>query len=249
MTTETPGQPTESPSRNTVAPFTWDELEAAQPTIIHAGQWGNSTVLRARLHGREWAVKTYRRTHPLYRRTIGRFWSRREYLAVAALEGNPGIPRRACRLDPCTFCCSYEPGRTLVDILKQRGHVAPEFFVAWEHAVQAMHTRGICHLDLRNGRNTLVLENGQPLMLDFQSCLRLNRLPPPLRRLLMQIDTAGVYKWWYRLSPETLDPARLDRLQRQNRARILWPFKGYGSWLRVWRAKRFDPPDRHSSTR
>lgn len=244
-------------------PFSWEEVRQARPTILHAGQWANATVLRARVQGEEWAIKTYRDAHALYRNTFGRFWSRHEYRVVTALQGLPGIPRNPCLLDASTFCCGYETGRTLVSLLlsevrarkgsppvtaRQGNPVRPSnaFFRTLESTVQAMHARGIVHLDLRNGRNILLLENGSPLLLDFQSCLNLRRLPPPLRRMLTYIDLSGVYKWWYRLNPETMDRARFNRLQAINRTRILWPFKGYGTWLRLWRAKSYDRPDKHT---
>ncbi len=40
-----------------------------------------------------------------------------------------------------------------------------------------MHERGIVHLDIRYMRNIVVSDTGDPLLLDFQTCLFLNRIP------------------------------------------------------------------------
>jgi hypothetical protein len=103
-----------------------------------------------------------------------------------------------------------------------------------------MHARGIAHLDLRNGRNLLVTEAQQPVLLDFQSSVRLSRLPRFLQRILRDIDVSGVYKWWLMLDPLSIDDARCDRLLAAHRRRHLWPFKGYRFGLNLGRERRLE---------
>jgi len=229
-------------ARSVAPPFSWKEVWAAAPEIIHDGRWGNSTVLRVRLAGRIWAIKSYCKSPWIYRKTFGRFWANREYQVISALEGIIGIPCRPCLLDDGSFCCGYEEGRTLLDIRTNPVPVEKSFFLALEGAVRAMHERGVCHLDLRNGRNILMLRDGSPLLLDFQSCVSLRWLPSHVRRVMTDIDLSGVYKWWNRLSHETMDQTRFEVYQRLNRKRVLWPFKGYGSWLRMWRSEPLRRP-------
>ena len=54
-----------------------------------------------------------------------------------------------------------------------------------------MHRRGIAHLDLRYRRNVLILEDGTPGVIDFQTCVWLDRLPRPVREWLKQVDLSG----------------------------------------------------------
>lgn len=229
-------------ARAAAPPFTWDDVWASNPETVHQGRWGNSTVLRALIGGETWAIKSYLHSPWIYRKTIGRFWANREYRIVSALEGIEGVPRNPCLLDRSSFCCGYETGRTLLDIRLRPVPVAKRFFVALENAVRQMHERGFCHLDLRNGRNILLIHDDKPVLLDFQSCLSLDRFPARVRRMMVGIDLSGVYKWWNRLSPETMDHGRYDFLLEQNKRRALWPFKGYGSWIRLWRAEPLHSP-------
>ena len=64
------------------------------------------------------------------------------------------------------------------------------------------------HLDVRNGRNVLVTEQGEPVLLDFQSHVGTRWMPASLRRWAERLDLAGVYKHWEQRSPETLGEAR-----------------------------------------
>jgi RIO-like serine/threonine protein kinase len=199
-------------------------------------------VLRVTISGEPWAIKTYRNSPWVYRSTLGRFWVRREYRVISTLKDVQGLPRNPRLLDECSFCSRYEEGRTLLDVRKQAASLGEGFFQELENTVREMHRRGFCHLDLRNGRNILVTEGEHPLVLDFQSSIPIHRLPACAQRMLRNIDLSGVYKWWNRLSPETMDGERFELFQKLNRKRILWPFKGYGSWLRVWRAEALRAP-------
>jgi hypothetical protein len=80
---------------------------------------------------------------------------------------------------------------------------------------------------MRNGRNVLVSDQGEPVLLDFQSHVGTGWMPARLRRWAERFDLAGVYKHWERRSPETLGEARASLLARANRWRRLWPLRGY----------------------
>ena len=90
-----------------------------------------------------------------------------------------------------------------------------------------MHARGIVHLDVRNGRNVLITEDGRAALIDFQSHLGTTRLPRALRGWMERYDMAGVYKHWERNHPQSLGETRSALLSGMNRWRRLWPFRGY----------------------
>ena len=75
-----------------------------------------------------------------------------------------------------------------------------------------MHARNLVHLDIRNRRNILVTDDGKPSLLDFQSCLNLERIPNFFHNILIDIDFSGVYKNWYKVKPRLLDDKRKTRL-------------------------------------
>jgi hypothetical protein len=72
-----------------------------------------------------------------------------------------------------------------------------------------------------------VTDRGEPLILDFQSNVRLEGLPRFLRDLLVDVDRSGIYKHWARRVPDSLGGERAALLERMNRLRRFWIFKGY----------------------
>jgi RIO-like serine/threonine protein kinase len=148
-----------------------------------------------------------------------------------------GIPADAFQIDVYSLAYTYQVGATLRDLKRRRTPPGAGFFMALEDAVEQMHRRGIAHLDLRNSRNILVTNSGRPFMLDFQSSVRLARLPPRLQRLCRDIDKSGVYKWWMKLAPMSFSAGRHRELEKIHARRHYWPFRGY-RLLHLGRTKR-----------
>jgi RIO-like serine/threonine protein kinase len=91
-----------------------------------------------------------------------------------------------------------------------------------------MHARArLAHFDLRNAKNILMTDSGEPLLLDFQSAVGTGWMPGPLRRFAERVDLAAIYKHWRKRSPETLGADRTEALARMNRIRPLWALRGY----------------------
>jgi hypothetical protein len=93
------------------------------------------------------------------------------------------------------------------------------FFRRLERLVWRMHRRGMAHLDLRYRRNILVLDDGSPGVVDFQSAVCLDRLPRKLKRFLRRVDLSGVYKHWCHRDPGTLGARRLAILASERTSR------------------------------
>ncbi|RJQ76878.1 MAG: hypothetical protein C4519_14285 [Desulfobacteraceae bacterium] len=150
---------------------------------------------------------------------------RREYRALAKLHGIPGVPTEPFLLDDYALCYRYIPGAMVRNLPAER--FRDDFFLGLERLVAAIHGRNLVHLDLRNQRNILMGDDGNPALIDFQSSIHLERVPGFLRKLLKNIDISGVYKIWSKKSPETLDSTRKSLLEAVNRKRSLWFFRGY----------------------
>lgn len=207
-------------------PFTRADLEEGSTTPIQSRHfWARARHVQFSWQGSTWFVKDFRPRTWIIRQTIGRFLVRREFRALKALDGMRGVPQGVFRLDPFALCSRYLPGKELMQLKKERVRPGKEFFVALEAIVKEMHGRGVLHLDLRNGRNILVDTEGQPVLVDFQSSLKSARMPRWVRRALERVDLSGVYKWWARFSPESLDGPEAEELRKFNQARRLWPFK------------------------
>lgn len=208
------------------APFTRAQFEQTPGDVLSRGRWANAVLYLHRRGGERWVVKDFRPRAFAVRNTIGRLLIRREMRALRKLAGLAGVPARAFRLDAHALAYGFVPGVPLTSA--DLGPRAADFFARLEQLLTRVHaTGGILHLDVRNGRNVLVSEQGEPVLIDFQSHVGTGWMPRRLRRWAERFDLAGVYKHWERRSPETLGEARASLLARVNRWRRLWPLRGY----------------------
>jgi hypothetical protein len=206
-------------------PFTRADLVRGTPRILNKGRWANATVYVHEHAGVLWVVKDFRACPLPYRETFGRFMVGRELSALQRLRGLVGVPAEAFRVDAYALAYRFVPGIEMADAGPERA--TPAFFESLEAAVRGMHGRRIAHLDLRYGGNILVGDDDSPLLVDFQSHLKLDGWPGFLARMLENVDLAGVYKHWSHRHPDSLGPERLAFLDRANHWRRFWFLKGY----------------------
>lgn len=206
-------------------PFSREEFHRSNPELLHKGRWGNADMYLFRKGGEAWVVKDFRPCFSLVRHTWGAFMVRREHTALRRLDGIPGFPQNAFRLDRFAVAYRFVAG---TDIGEARPALLNQaFFESLESLVAKMHERDIAHLDIRTGSNVLVTERGEPLILDFQSHLGLSGFPRFFRRFLADVDRSGVYKHWFRRAPDSLGKERAVFLERFNLLRKFWILKGY----------------------
>ncbi len=212
-------------TRRMETPFSRKEFLSGEYKTLSRGRWANADLYLYR-HGQiDWVIKDFSACPFLVRRTWGRLMVKREYAALSRLNGIPGIPGDPFLLDEDAVCYRYTPGKTLRKTPAE--FISDSYFYRLEALVKMMHARHIVHLDIRNRGNILVGWNGEPVLLDFQSSLDLDRVPRFLHKLLKEIDLSGVYKSWQSKQPESLDSARTARLCAMEKKRFLWIFKGY----------------------
>jgi serine/threonine protein kinase len=119
----------------------------------------------------------------------------------------------------------YIDGVTLGQVPPER--LTIDFFRALERLMNAIHARGIVHLDARGTGNLLMQPDGRPAVIDFQAALPVGWLPAAWQRRLGDIDLAGVYKKWAERDADSMGAQRQRTLARVNRWRRLWVFRGY----------------------
>lgn len=223
------------------APFTREQFTRDPGEVLSRGRWANAVLHLHRHGGEPWVVKDFRSSGFGVRNTVGRFLIRREVRALRKVAGVEGVPAGVFRLDAHALAYRFVPGVTLKHA--DLGERAMDFFVRLERVLMQVHAAGrIVHLDVRNARNILVTERGEPMLLDFQSAISTRWMPAPLRRLAERVDLGGVYKHWQRSAPDSLDEARAGLLSRANRWRALWPVHGY--FGRSKRAREARPAER-----
>ena len=214
------------PAGHPTRPFTRAGLARDVTRRLAAGRWANAVVLLHEHEGTTWVVKDFRPRSWLVRHVIGRFLVRRELGGLRRLQGVPGTPQGAFRVDAFALAYRFVPGRSLRGLAATE--IPPGFFPALERNVHEMHARaGIVHLDMRNADNILVTVSGEPSIIDFQSHVGMRWMPARLRRFAERVDHASIYKHWAKLSPETLGTARRAVLDRINELRPLWVLRGY----------------------
>ena len=200
-------------------------FESAPRTLLRDGRWANARVWRVQLLSRDWVVKDFRSRAWWVRNTIGRLFVRRELATLQRLQGLAGVPPEPFRLDPHAIAFGYIEGETLGRVEPQRQD--GRYFAALERLLQAIHARGVVHLDTRGTGNVLMRGDGSPALIDFQSALSTRWMPASVRRFLERIDLTGVYKKWLQHDPASMGPERLALNERMTRWRRYWVLRGY----------------------
>lgn len=203
------------------------QLLASEPgrqTILKAGTIANALVRVCETNLGAWVVKDFAPRPWLVRQTLGRFLVWRELGSLTRLRGMAGICSNAQRIGPFALGYPLVVGDTLSELQSRQQPVEPAYFLALEELVRELHARHFVHLDLRNGKNILRTSEGRPHVVDFQAGLWVGRLPRWVRRNLQAVDLSGVYKWWERLAPDTLDSERNQLLRSVNSQRRFWRF-------------------------
>lgn len=209
--------------------------DGARRVLVHSGGPFNARVYRVESSGGDAQMeKDFSECCWLVRNTVGRLLVFRECWILRRLAGTGAVPEGVRRISPFALredwcegftlrdsCCGVHeenpPGTRTVEGVPQEILDAPPprgFFEALEAGIQAVHARGLVHLDLHNERNVMVAPGYRPVILDWQSALPLAKVPL-LGLALRRIDLAGVYKLWDRFRPGELDDERKALLSRE----------------------------------
>lgn len=195
--------------------------------LLQRGNYGNANVYRYADEKRDIIVKEFLSRSWWIRATMGRFYAHREVKALTDLKNNPGIPENPCRLGAHAFCYDYIQGEALSTLTKGSTKIPKTFFIELERRVKQLHASGFAHLDVRNLGNIVQAKDGQPYLIDFQSCVGTRHFPRKILMIVEDADYSGVYKSWKKLCEEPLDTKRAAFLAMVNHRRKLWIFKGY----------------------
>jgi hypothetical protein len=210
--------------------FTRADLARAERHLLRDGRFANARVERVRLDGVDWIFKDFSSRAWWVRHGFGRLLVRREVRALQRLEGLPGIPSQAFRVDGFAMAARFVPGRTLGRVETDDRGMSTQFLAALEALLQRVHARGLVHLDTRGGNNLLMMPDGTPGIIDFQAALSTRWMPLGLRRWFEGMDLGGIYKKWQQFQPEAMGERRREHYERMNRWRRLWVFRGYFGW-------------------
>jgi hypothetical protein len=207
-------------------------LAGLQPEVLKAEGEGAATLLRYDLPDgpavlKEWAPRRSR---------LMRWWAqlqmRREIRNYRLLAGCPGIPDYLDHEGNEALLIRYVKAspihRKMPPALLRMG------LDDLERVLGAVHARRFVHLDLHQKLNALIDAGGHAWLVDLGQGLDCSRgwVRGALFPLLARIDRAAVIKFRARYAPDTLDPAKRERLVAQyGERRLRWP-KRLGRALR-----------------
>lgn len=169
---------------------------------LHRGGWDSPDVLLVEADSGTVVVKDFAPRRPFVARTFGRWLIRREIRVLRALDGHPAVPGLLGEIDPLAFVLEHRGG---VRFTRRRPWTfSQRFGRELSRAVDAMHARGVVHLDLRHRSNIRADLAGRPVLIDFDSGLAFRPGSWSSRWLfpwLARFDHYCLRKWFGRLAP------------------------------------------------
>ena len=195
-------------------------------TLVRRGGWGKADIKAVSSPGDEAILKDFAdKAWPV--RLLGRRQIVREIRALTRLQGIEGVP-----------ACYGEAGRLGVLLQRIQGeritrwcHTRPleaqPMFARLVRLVDAIHARGVAHIDLRKRDNILITADGRPYVIDFNAsfCFQPGSLAARwIFPLLRRIDTSAVLKWKARLAPDLLTRDETRRHRLMSFLRRFWIF-------------------------
>lgn len=164
--------------------------------VLNRGGWANGDVVLCARDGEQAVLKTYARRPGWIRLTLGRWLIARERRAYERLDGLPGVAGLLDGGDHEALLVQSVAGDP-ISFRINADNIA-RVYARLRRCVQAMHDRGVFHLDLRNRGNVLVDEYDRPTVVDFASAARLNPdgvVGKLIGAALRAWDFRGLRKW------------------------------------------------------
>jgi serine/threonine protein kinase len=159
-------------------------------------------------------------------RAAGRLQIARECAAYRWLGPMPGVPVLVGRVDAHALALEKVEGDQLADVRERPGVARPALARLRAH-IDAIHAKGLAHLDLRGRENVLLRPDGEVVLVDFAGAVWL-RPGGLLHRWLFPwmawTDEAAYLKWKEMLTPGELTAEEGRFLRRFRRLRALWVF-------------------------
>jgi len=204
-------------------PVTSADLAGLPSTCLVQGRWSKADIHQVRLHGEDLVVKSFSRKSAFVR-WLGRLQNEREARAYRAVAGIQGVPALRGRPDPETLVLEFAAGQRLTHIRLEPGSKRSQVD-RLGRLLEAIHARGVAHLDLRGRDNILIAAAGTVRIIDFaaahvapEGSWRRRYVFP----LLRSIDRSAFLKWKALLTPEDLTDRERRKLRRYRRLRRLW---------------------------
>lgn len=148
--------------------MTRQEIESNTITLLRTAGGTRPDLRVVQIEDRKFVVKDFRRSDFLFKVLIGPILIKRERTALAMLSGVPGIPKIIESIDRYAFVMEHVKG---VNLAQYAGELPEGFFEQLSDVMDAVHSRGVAHCDLRSSGNVLATSDGGPCVVDFAACV------------------------------------------------------------------------------
>lgn len=213
-------------------------LRANTIEVIRRGGGSRPDVLRVRHRGGQAILKDQNGCDRAFARLLGPLLAAREARALSALHGLAGIPSLLARPDRRSILMEDIAAKP---IARSQCTDWPVFFERLDRLLDAMHERGIAHCDLRSPDNTLVDEDGRPVLVDFVASVRRagpwNLLGRWVFASFCDVDRKAVLKLKSIVAPELVAPEQRELLE--HRSPVHRSLRGVGIAVRNLTRKLF----------
>jgi len=205
--------------------LTRGRLEACERRLLKRGESNKADLFIVDLDEGPVVVKDFA-AKGWWVRLLGRLQTWREARAYERLAGIPGVPRFHGRIDALALAVEWVEARELGRIPDRATNGAARLARLGE-ILDAIHTAGVAHLDLRARENVLVTAEEELYVVDFAAAVRLrpgglaHRLWFPWLR---SVDESAFLKWKRLLEAGPYTDEERRRLDRHRFFRTLWIF-------------------------
>lgn len=219
------------------------KMSAAKPFEFHGwriegllrpGAAHKPRVMLGRRGDRRCVIKDLSRMSPIFRALVGRRLLSREARALEHLHDFAATPKLEERIGRDAIAIEFvNAGYLRKDVKQSR---KPAVLKSFKETVDALHGQGVVHLDLRQRKNVLVLDDDRVMLVDFESAwiAGTSRFARWIKGWLGSIDRNAVLKWRAKFTPELLSEADLKRIRSFEQWRRLWFFRGLFRAIRRW---------------
>ena len=215
------------------------DLAGCVERVLRPASRAKPAILLVRCGGHRVVVKDFSQNGWLLRNLYGRYVVAHECRIYRQLDGVDGVPGFHGRLDAYAFAVDYVEGVTL----KRLGYegTRPESFDRLARLFEALHARGVVHLDAHQKTNVLVDAEGRPHLMDFATATFLGR-GWLARRVLVPFLGRADWRGWLKLKarycPEALTDGERRRWRLLSLVGLLWPITLVRRLRREWDKRR-----------
>ena len=193
--------------------FSWtdyslEELRAHATKSFRDGGGSRPDVMLIEIDGHQAILKDQNGADIGFAMFVGPILNWRECKALSKLAAVDCVPKLLHKPDKRSFLMTYHKSEQITRLSTKQPNW-PDFFDKLSTAIDQIHAAGVAHNDLRNPTNTLVTDEGEPILVDLVACFcqgqSWNLLNQWLFEKFCQVDKSAITKIKTRVAPELLN--------------------------------------------